>query len=333
MAAIPPTGPVPTRGVVNIWGLTPATGPNPIASELRLTGNFAPSSQTFPASSTSRFPLSKFLGLSYTFSTTLTSTTPGQSWVAPVTGTCTIFLVAGGGAGGMGATLPNPSGGGLYAGGGGGGGGGVILTTVSVTKGTSYPYSIGAGGVSQANPVPSPTVAPAPPGTPTIFNGNPVYTAIGGGGGAAGAWPYGAGIPGGSGGGGAGGPAPSPAAPSNNSGGTGTPGQGYPGGRVNSASAAASAGGGGAGGVSGTPTGPAPSGYNPQAGGVGYTWPVTGITYSSGGSGAFSGGGASATSYGGGGGGSTALGAPPGAVGTQVRGGNGYQGVIIISYP
>jgi len=358
MSGIPGTGPIPTRGVVDIWGLTPATGPHPIASELRLNVNapgvYSPSSQTFPASATSTFPLSKFLGMSLAYSTTLSSTTPGQSWVSPITGTITILIVAGGGAGGMGANLPFPSG--AYASmGGGGGGGGLILTTASVTKGTSYPYSIGTGGVSQATGIPFATITPGPPGTPTIFNGNPVYTAIAGGGGASGVWPNGVGMPGGSGGGGCAGPgspATITAGTSDNAGGNGTPGQGYSGGRVNlysgPAGFGAGGGGGGAGGASGNPTAPAPSGYNPQAGGVGYTWPVTGQMYSSGGGGsaapASPGGGAggasgfpnpgaqapSATYYGGGGGGGSTVGAFPL---TQVRAGNGYQGVIIISVP
>jgi len=315
--AFPASGPIPVGGVVSTWSLTPATNV-PVASELRLNvnapGQYAPASQTFPASGTSTFPLSKFLGIS--FSTTVTFTSP-TTWTGTFTGTAQILVVAGGGGGGGNATI-------VQSPGGGGGGGGYIATTISITKGSSYPVTIGAGGAGG----PSAGNRAGTKGNPTIFY---TLTAEGGGYGGSG----GPGGPGGCGGGHS--SSPGPDKPST----TGS--QGQPGGYWYSPQGYSSAGGGGSGTGGSNTRGDVPS-YG-GLGGAGYLWPVNSTYYCGGGSsivfnqsfplpGGVGGGGKNGynpsnggpgTYYGGGGGG---CGNSPSATG-----GNGYQGIVIVTIP
>lgn len=225
--------------------------------------------------------------------------------------TVNYLVVAGGGA--AGDTI-----------GGGGGGGGVLAASTTLSSGTSYTITIGAGGagnnagVSGGNGSNSSALS---------------VTAIGGGGGGAGSLASKPGISGGSGGG------SSPAAV----GGSGTSGQGYAGGS-SSGDNNTSGGGGGAGAVGGTNTANSISG----SGGIGYLSSISGTaTYYAGGGGGGArngysagsgglGGGVNGTSVsttptaspantGGGGGGS-------GYSGTFVNGGAGGSGIVIISY-
>jgi len=94
--------------------------------------------------------------------------TSSGSWTAPSTQTIQYVLVAGGGGGG------NYGNSGGNVGSGGGGAGGVLTGTLSVTGGTSYPYSIGSGGSGQSDR------SVGGNGGNTTFGG---LTAIGGGGG------------------------------------------------------------------------------------------------------------------------------------------------------
>jgi hypothetical protein len=256
------------------------------------------------------------------------------------------LAVAGGGAGGS-SNIPAGTGGG-----GGGGAGGFVPGTLSVTPGTTYTITIGAGGVG-ATPALNSTR-----GSNTIIEG--FVTAVGGGVGVSYVM-YPGNLPlsnGGSGGGaqtdvnqfriaGSGYGFPSPTQ------------QGYPGGAATpgpagpSGGAISQGGGGGAGGVGGNATG-APL-YIGGAGGAGATWPFTGaILYAGGGAGGAGGsnsgqggpggggpggnsagapvaiGGAGATNSGSGGGGST--GAGPGTPPTT-SGGTGGSGIVLLTMP
>jgi len=254
MSGIPSSGPVPVHGVVGIWSLSPGPGPNPVGTELRLApGKYTPSSQTFPASATSNFPLSKFLGVSLTFVTSFTTPNPvspySTTWTSPITGNIRVLVVAGGGGGDWG----------------GGGAGGVIYnTSFPVTAGTPYPITVGNGGPGYVSPS-----SLAQPGGPSIFSS---ITATGGG--AGGGQPSGSGYPGGSGGGA--GFTPSSTA-------TGIPGQGNPGGVVFPGPGQQSSAGGGGAGQAGTPGGTG----NGGSGGNGIPINITGtaIYYGGGGGG------------------------------------------------
>jgi hypothetical protein len=99
-------------------------------------------------------------------SITITGT---QTWTAPSGVTSIdVLLVGGGGAGGAANTNATYSGG-------GGGGGGVVLSTLSVTPGTGYTVTIGAGGTR------STTNANGGDGSNSTFGS--LLTALGGGGG------------------------------------------------------------------------------------------------------------------------------------------------------
>lgn len=321
MTTVPPTGPVSVGNVTTIWSL-PAVN-CPIGANLRLAaGTYSPASQTFPVSTTSTFPLSKFLGLS--FYTTVALTT-GTSWTSTFTGTGTVLLV-GGGAGG-GPSSPRyrspPSGVTILPGweGGGGGAGQAFTLPYPFTKGAAYSYTIGLGGSSGAS------------GTSTTWQGT--STALRGGSVPAGG--PGVGQPGGSGGGGSVAIAPPGAFGPSFGGGTGT----APGGNPGSPGAAAGAGGGGgAGGAGGTPSScNGGAGINfPYSGGTQFAGGGCGVALNlspvvnpwGGGSSLGNSNGGNATTYGSGGGG----GGCPTALAPRVirTGGLGYQGIIYIGF-
>jgi hypothetical protein len=247
------------------------------------------------------------------------------SWVAPFTGNVKTLLVAGGG--GSGGAIA-----------GGGGGGGVIYnSSFSVSKGTSYTMTVGAGGTAGGN-----TSGPSPGN-----GGNSVFsslTAIGGGRG--GIYGYVGGASGGSGGGGGGNATSS----SVTSGGSGTAGQGNTGGSgyvYGSGSYAVGGGGGGAGGGGGSGTSQGGVG---GAGGLGVANSITGssVTYGGGGGGAsrYSAGGTGGTGGGGkGAGGSSGtttsfavagtngLGGGAGGGANESNGQTGGSGIVILAYP
>jgi hypothetical protein len=150
------------------------------------------------------------------------------------------YLVIAGGGGGGGMQLYPP---GSY-GSGGGGAGGVLSGIVTATEGNTYTIQVGSGGPGGTN---GPPAARGTSGNPSHVLGPVGFTSItsfGGGGGGAGILPPSPtatnGAPGGSGGGGG-----SNARP----GGTGTPGQGYPGGTVFVTGNLGAGGGGGSGGA------------------------------------------------------------------------------------
>jgi len=240
------------------------------------------------------------------------------------------LIVGGGGAGGT-------------NGGGGGGGGGVLTGCATVNLTTSYTITVGGGGTGK----------PAGPACASFnsTNGSPSFicgtgvSLVGIGGGYGGNYlncnPGKPGGPGGSGGGAAGWNSPSQTVSNF---GTGTPGQGFPGGSIISGGCGSPGGGGGGAGGQAPQTTPTRAG---MAGGIGYTWPLNGLGYGGGGGGGASrqpadptavGGnmpgnpsGTAAVPFGGGGGGgSRALPAPlipanpvNGSPGTNGRGGGG----------
>jgi hypothetical protein len=227
------------------------------------------------------------------------------------------LVVAGGGGGG-----------GNY--GGGGGGGGVLTgSSVSVSPGTSYTVTVGAGG--------SAGVAQSSVGSVGANSSfSTVATAIGGGGGGyvnTGGSPTSGGSGGGAGG----------ASTGVYSGAAGTVGQGNNGGSNGTASAPYPAGGGGGAGAVGNPGAGSASG----AGGVGSasSFSGTSVTYAGGGGGGANSSGATAGAGGTGGGGSGATSATgtSGTANTGGGGGGGYgggtnnggaggSGVVIIRY-
>jgi len=201
------------------------------------------------------------------------ATSLGQTYTA------SYLIVAGGGGGGSA---------GLYWEAAGGGAGGLLSGSTSVTPGTTYSFTVGAGGPTSTNGSNS-----------TAFS----LTSIGGGKGSNGTNPN-TGGSGGS-GGGASNPSGTP--------GSGTSGQGYAGG---SAAASTSGGGGGAGAVGGAGTG-----GTSGTGGVGVASTITGSSlYYAGGGG---GGGAGTGGAGGTGGGGTGNSGTPGGAGTVNTGGGG----------
>jgi hypothetical protein len=232
------------------------------------------------------------------------------------------LVVAGGGGGG-----------GELAGGGGAGG---LLTgsAVSVTPGTSYTITVGAGGAG-GNGARDTDAAKGKDGSSSSFL---TFTAIGGGGGGIYTTSGGGrsiGNAGGSGGGGGGSGGGSTA------GGTGTVGQGNAGGAGYPSSSYPGGGGGGAGGVGGNYKNTADGGN----GGPGATNSITGtITYYAGGGGGSSYLGVSSTGgLGGGGAGNPGAGSNGGAntggggggggyVGAPSTGGSGGSGIVIIRY-
>lgn len=142
--------------------------------------------------------------------TVVTFTAVGTtSWTVPEGITSVeVLVVAGGGAGGGGDV------------GAGGGAGGLVYTSFySVTPGSTYPVTVGAGGLGVAD-----STAKGGSGSDSSFAS---LTAFGGGGGAG--WSYASGGDGGSGGGGVGGRAAgTPVAGQGNTGGTGLAGPDYP---------------------------------------------------------------------------------------------------------
>jgi hypothetical protein len=201
------------------------------------------------------------------------------------------LIVAGGGAGGSAFNLG-------FAGG-GGGAGGLLAGSACFASGGAITINVGAGAVGGA---PAPVQgANSTIQSPTV----PLITAIGGGLGVGQNQFCPAGYPGGSGGG----------SYWTNTAGSGTPGQGFPGGPGSPLSPRAS-GGGGAGGA-GTRAMPTVSG----SGGPGVIWPFTGARYAGGG-----GGGGGATGPGPGGLGGGGNGAAPGGVGSPGTAGTGGGG-------
>ena len=224
------------------------------------------------------------------------------------------YLIVGGGAGA----------GGLYGNSAGGGGGGIISSASSVTSGSGYTITVGAGGAGG-------TAATGGTGTNGSNSSVLSATAIGGGGGGNGQI---AGASGGSGGGGGGSSATGGASPV---GGAGTSGQGNAGGNAYGVAPYPSGGGGGAGAVGGSA-----SGSTCGSGGAGAAYSISGasVTYAGGGGGGGSGVTAGSGGSGGGGNGSSS---GSGAAGTAnlggggggsngSAGGNGGSGVVIISY-
>ena len=255
---------------------------------------------------------SEELANSFTDSTKYTvesfTSTGSTSWTAPSGVTSVEYLVvAGGGAGG----------GGYY--GGGGGAGGMLTGTHSVTPGTSYTVTVGAGGAATSS-----SNTNGSNGSDSVFDS---ITANGGGGG--GAYQQTTPTGGGSGGGGGRG----------GNGAAGTSGQGNAGGNGNGGASSGGGGGGGAGAVGGAGAGSGGSG------GVGLPSTITGTsTYYAGGGGGGSynqnnfnnggqGGGGTGNfdnpagsgtaNTGGGGGGASVGGNPSGA---------GGSGIVIVKY-
>lgn len=291
--------------------------PSPMNSNYRFTTpQYTPTTPAIPTTSGATFPMNVLHGRTKAGLSPFTTVyTTSSTWTAPGTGNISVLVVAGGGAGGN--TPAN------RGGGGGAGGYRYFPASFPVTSGTTYYFTVGVAGAA-----PSGVNVNGAPGTPskitlTSYSGPIVAAseAIGGGGGGG----SGAGAPGGSGGG-------------NNAiggaAGTGTAGQGFPGGT----SAPARGGGGGGMGTSGGP-GPAPT-VAQSIGGLGLAFTIGGTPYSIGGggggggySGAFVpvwGGGqsspvlAEANKYGAGG---------HGRAPTTTTGGDGFPGAIIIAYP
>jgi len=222
--------------------------------------------------------------------------------------TVNYLVVAGGASGGAGEKH--------NYGGGGGGAGGLLSGTHSVTSGTSYPITVGAGGAAIA---PSDTSgAVGNNGSNSVFSS---FTAVGGGGGSfAGV----AALAGGSGGGGQGGVA---------AGGAGTAGQGNDGGDADSYLGAGGGGAGGAGQTRSGTTGGAGGAGADHSGTFGTSYGVSGL-FAGGGGGGYQtyGGGGLAPGAGGSGGGGAAgtIPSPPATVkgtdGTAATGGGGGGG-------
>lgn len=254
-----------------------------------------------------------------------------QGWVAysgfinsPIGNYTASYLVVAGGAGGG-------------AGGGGGGAGGLLTGTTTLTSGTTYVATIGAGGSGAPTAVNTATVQGSD-GQNSVFGS---FTATYGGGGGSvniSTTSYNNGRSGASGGGGS-------VAGLTGTGGSGTSGQGYAGG--NNANASPAYGGGGGGGAAAVGTAGSGS-TGGGAGGSGFASSITGssITYAGGGGGGSytSGSGGSGGAGGGGAGGAntasgTAATANTGGGGggggqstsQAVGGGNGGSGVVIIS--
>jgi len=244
----------------------------------------------------------------------VTTVTVSFTVTAPPPYTVDYLIVGGGGSGGG------------SPGGGGGGAGAFVPGSLSVTPSTSYPITVGTGGIQVFG-------SAGNKGTASQFNG---ISAPGGGGGANTPSTPTAITAGASGGGGS-----SPNGPGGPATGSPGPGQqgtfGYPGSPA-IPTGTASAGGGGAGGTGTSGSGPAGSSFG-GTGGARVTWPFTGPTvfYAGGGGGwgvnpgpgagpgggPFTGGGSPSTIKGGGGGGTNQ---PQGS-------GAGGAGVVILAVP
>jgi hypothetical protein len=246
------------------------------------------------------------------------------SFVPALTGTVEVLVVAGGG------------GAGTDVGGGGGGGGVVYNASYPVISGTRYKVTVGSGGGAGASPDRGGTGAN---GENSVFGS---IVAIGGGGG--GFYYARMGYNGGSGGGQGGtGPNNSPVVAGTSFAGSGTIGQGHPGGNYR----AGSIGGGGGGGAGGP--GFDQWGYGADGGpGVGYDISGT-MTFYGGGGGAGDSGGAGQIGHGGIGGGGEGdsrnlvtanlqvsgqpnTGGGGGADGGFSQSGNGGSGIVIVRY-
>jgi len=272
-----------------------------------------------PSGTTAQRPANPINGMfRYNSTSSLIEAYMAGSWITIASANYSAnYLIVGGGGGG----------GSRY--GGGGGAGGFLSGTISLSPGTSYTITVGAGGAGNTN---SGAVSSGTNGLSSIAFG---FTALGGGGGG------GAGGGGGSGGGGA----------YNSSGGSGTPGQGNNGGSGIPGAQFEGAGGGGAGSAG------APAPTNTGAGGSGLANPITGSVigqlstgtyYLAGGGGgaAYQGSGNSGPGGAGGvGGGGSGDGTAAGSGGIAYTGGgggggntsfpggyNGGSGVVILSY-
>ena len=218
--------------------------------------------------------------------TASTTVTVGFTVTAP-SYTINYLVVGGGGAGG--------GNGGGYASNGGGGAGRMVPGSVTVSIGSSYTITVGAGGTALV-------CQPGPQGASgnvsSIFLGaTPIISAAGGGGGGTNKTvPSLSNTPGGTGGSGGGGSGSGPGqTPAQSNSGTGSGcGLGNPGGVGGAYSpvtfgVAGGGGGGGAGGggTPGTSNAPpaTPTGSGGGNGGGGALWPYTGITYAGGGGG------------------------------------------------
>jgi hypothetical protein len=249
---------------------------------------------------------------STTSATNLVVFNSSTTWTAPAGVSSVNYLVVA--AGGGGGNLA----------GGGGGAGGYRASTLSVTSGTTYTVTIGAGGAS------------ATQGGSSVFSS---ITSTGGG--AGGLYDGGTGGTGGSGGGGAG----TSGTTGSSAGGAATSGQGSAGGGATT-TGGGGGGGGGAGG-SGSNTG---NGDGANAGNGSSSSSITGSTYAGGGGGgnrAFDAGtgGSGGTGGGGGGGGTNRLtpaagtantggGGGGGGFGTSISstGASGGSGIVVLSY-
>ena len=240
----------------------------------------------------------------------------GSSWsYINITGypyTSSYLIVAAGGGGGFDRA-------------GGAGAGGVLSGTSSLSPGTTYTITVGAGGTRGASGVPSTN------GNNSVFNS---LTAIGGGAGAT-SNPAASAISGGSGGGGYG----QALNPPTITGASGTSGQGNAGGNGTNGSPFNSGGGGGAGSVGGN------AGTNGGNGGSGIASSITGssLNYAGGGGGGVNSGTGGTASSGGGAGGNSGVaggngtantgGGGGGGGGALSNGGTGGSGVVILSVP
>jgi hypothetical protein len=206
------------------------------------------------------------------------------------------YLVVAGGASGGAANKHN-------YGGGGGGAGGLLSGSTSVTSGTSYPITVGAGGAAIAPSNGSGAVGNN--GSNSVFSS---FTAIGGG---AGSFASTAAKVGGSGGGGQGGSA---------SGASGTAGQGNDGGDADNYLGAGGGGAGGAGATRSGTTGGAGGAGADHSGTFGTSYGVSGLFAGGGGGGYNTYGGQGDTAGPGGSGGGGASGATSGTSGATTQG-------------
>jgi hypothetical protein len=221
--------------------------------------------------------------------------TYSESFVPSSNLTVNYLVVAGGGSGGAGDKH--------NYGGGGGGAGGLLSGSTSVTSGTSYPITIGAGGAAIAPS--NNSGAAGNNGSNSVFSS---FTAIGGGGGSHAST---AAKVGGSGGGGAGGSA---------SGADGTSGQGNDGGDADNYLGAGGGGAGGAGATRSGTTGGAGGAGADHSGTFGTSYGVSGLFAGGGGGGYVTYGGQGDTAGPGGSGGGGASGATDGTSGATTQG-------------
>ena len=221
--------------------------------------------------------------------------TYSESFVPSSNLTVNYLVVAGGGSGGAGDKH--------NYGGGGGGAGGLLSGSTSVTSGTSYPITVGAGGAAIAPS--NNSGAAGNNGSNSVFSS---FTAIGGGGGSHAST---AAKDGGSGGGGAGGSA---------SGGDGTSGQGNDGGDADNYLGAGGGGAGGAGATRSGTTGGAGGAGADHSGTFGTSYGVSGLFAGGGGGGYVTYGGQGDTAGPGGSGGGGASGATDGTSGATTQG-------------